>query len=275
MSKDMNLPQDFHFKKKFGQNFLKDTNLLRAIVVDAGVEEWDNVLEIGAGAGALTKEICAKATKGKVVAVEIDNTLRDFLTKKFEATTNLDFLFGDILRLEPKEIISKFGSQPFRVVANLPYYISSPIIFYLIESDFPIKSITVMLQKELVDRITATPGTKDYGALTVILSLYGKVQKARDVPRTMFTPAPNVDSAILRIDLTPTDLPVAKICKVVKACFAMRRKTLVNNITSNLGLTRDEANSVLNSISIPLDIRAEKLTREQYVDLTRALEPWL
>lgn len=268
----INLPNEFKFKKKFGQNFLKDTNLLRAIVADAKVQDNDNVLEIGAGAGALTTQICAVVTKGKVVSVEIDYTLREFLLTKFANTANIEFVFGDILRIPTEEIMAKFGGKPFKVVANLPYYISSPIIFYLIESGLPIQSITVMLQKELVDRITAIPGGKDYGALTVILSLYGRVTKTRDVPRQMFTPMPNVDSAILNIEIQPTSLPIISIAKVVKACFAMRRKTLVNNLIEGLKLSREEAYRVLTKLNLPLDIRAEKLDKNQFVALSQEIE---
>ena len=269
-----NIPEDFRFKKKFGQNFLKDTNLLRAIVSDAGVSGEDNVLEIGAGAGALTEQICA-ATSGKVVSVEVDNTLRDFLTDKFKDTKNLEFIFNDILKVPTSDIAGYFGGKPFRVVANLPYYISSPIIFYLIESGLNIKSITVMLQKELVDRITANPGGKEYGAISVVLSLYGKVKKTRDVPRQMFTPMPNVDSAILSIEIEPTTLPIAQISKVVKVCFAMRRKTLVNNLIEGFKMTRDQANQILEQCGLPLDIRAEKLDKEQYILLTQKLAQFI
>lgn len=266
------LPDDFRFKKKFGQNFLKDTNLLRAIAADAEVSEGDNVLEIGAGAGALTTELSrAAGESGKVLSIEIDNTLRDFLTQKF-AGTNVEFIFGDILKIPTEQIAEKFGGKPFKVVANLPYYISSPIIFYLIESGLNIESITVMLQKELVDRITASAGGKDYGAITVILGLYGTVKKCRDVPRQLFTPMPNVDSAILSIVFQPTDLPIREISRVVKASFAMRRKTLANNLMDAFSLSREDVNSILTDCGLPLDIRAEKLETEQFVRLSEKLK---
>ncbi len=266
------LPNDFRFKKKFGQNFIKDTNLLRAIVDDAGVLPGDNVLEIGAGAGALTQELANRVgASGKLVSVEIDNSLYDFLTQKF-VNKNVEFVFGDILKIPANLISQKFGGAPFRVVANLPYYISSPIIFYLIESGLPIESITVMLQKELVDRITATPGGRDYGAITVILGLYGSVRKCRDVSRQMFTPMPNVDSAILSIEFQPSDLPIRKISGVVKNCFAMRRKTLANNLMSAYSLSRETIEAVLNKCNLAPDVRAEKLNTEQFIALTYALD---
>ncbi len=271
-NKEKELPNEFRFKKKFGQNFLTDTNLLRAIaVVDAGVREGDMVLEIGAGAGALTTELSkASGRGGKVISVEIDKTLNDFLAQKFSGT-NVEFMFGDILKIPPQQIAAKFANKPFKVVANLPYYISTPIIFYLIESGLKIESITVMLQKELVDRITAKPGGKDYGAITVILGLYGQVKKCRDVPRKMFTPAPNVDSAILSIVFQDSDLQICEISRVVKTSFAMRRKTLANNLMEGFSLTRDEVNVILNKSGLPLDIRAEKLDEKQFVTLTQNL----
>ncbi len=268
---EKNLPDDFRFKKKFGQNFLKDTNLLRAIVCDAEVVDGDNVLEIGAGAGALTQEICAAVGTGKVVSVEIDNTLKEFLTEKFANVGCIEFVFGDILKISPAEIGAKFSGKPFKVVANLPYYISTPIIFYLIESGLPIQSITVMLQRELVDRITASAGTKDYGAITVILGLYGRMKKCRDVPRQLFTPMPNVDSAILSIVFEPTNLPVGEIIPVVKASFAHRRKTLANNLMDAYSLSREGVNDILSECGLPLDVRAEKLDKEQFVELARVV----
>ena len=263
--------ENFKFKKKFGQNFLSDVNLLKAIVSDAKVSENDNILEIGTGAGALTEQICAVATKGKVVSIEIDKTLIDFLTEKFKAQKNLELVFGDILKIDNKTIAEKFNNEPFRVVANLPYYISSPIIFYLIESELKVKSITIMLQKELVDRITASVGTKDYGALTVILNLYGKVKKTRNVPRTLFTPKPNVDSGVLNIELDPKVENIREVSKVVKACFMMRRKTLANNLTQNLGLNREQVQTILQEINLASDIRAERLSPQDFVKLTEKI----
>lgn len=263
--------ENFKFKKKFGQNFLSDVNLLKAIVSDAKVSENDNVLEIGTGAGALTEQICAVVTKGKVVSIEIDKTLIDFLTEKFKAQKNLELVFGDILKIDNKTIAEKFNNEPFRVVANLPYYISSPIIFYLIESELKVKSITIMLQKELVDRITASVGTKDYGALTVILNLYGKVKKTRNVPRTLFTPQPNVDSGVLNIELDPKVENIREVSKVVKACFMMRRKTLANNLMQNLGLNREQVQTILQEINLASDIRAERLSPQDFVKLTKKI----
>ena len=270
-----NILQNFKFKKKFGQNFLTDTNLLSAIVKDAKVQEDDCVLEIGTGAGALTEQICKACPKGKVISIEIDNTLKDYLTEKFNRTQNLEIIFGDILKIDKNIIKEKFNNKPFKVVANLPYYISSPIIFYLIESDFNLSGITVMLQKELVDRITAKPGGKDYGAISVVLGLYGNAKKTRDVPRQLFTPMPNVDSAILSIEIENKNLDIKNISKVTKMCFAMRRKTITNNLMQGLNLSRQETENIVKSCNIDVSIRAEKLSITDYVLLTKKLEDFL
>ena len=264
--------EKFNFKKKFGQNFLTDTNLLRAIVGDAGVGDQDNVLEIGAGAGALTTQL-AEATKGKIVSVEIDRELKPILESNLKKYPNVELVFGDILKIAPEEIGARFSDEPFRVVANLPYYISTPIIFYLIESGLKIKNITVMLQRELVDRIVATPNTKDYGGISVILGLYGKVTKTRDVPRTLFTPQPNVDSSILSIEIYPDRQEgIVEISKVVKICFSMRRKTLSNNLLHGLNKPRAEVDAVLQSCGITSSTRAESLPKEKFIELTTALK---
>lgn len=263
---------DFQFKKKFGQNFLTDTNLLRAICGDAGICENDNVLEIGPGAGALTSQI-AQSTKGKVLAVEIDTTLRPILEGNLSKYSNVEVMFCDILRVKKEEIASKFNNQPFRVVANLPYYISTPIIFYLIESGLLIKSITVMLQKELADRICAKAGTKDYGGISVVLGLYGKVQKTRDASRKLFNPQPNVDSSVVHIEIDQNQVQnITQISQVVKMCFAMRRKTLSNNLMQGLGVPRAEIDSILNEIGISPTARAESLEKESYILLTNKLQ---
>lgn len=264
--------ENFEFKKKYGQNFLKDSNLLRAIVNDAGVSENDNILEIGAGAGALTCFLVA-ATKKKVLSVEIDKSLEPILAENLAKYDNVELIFGDILKISPAEIAEKFAGEPFRVVANLPYYISTPIIFYLIESGLKIKSITVMLQKELADRISAKPNTKDYGGISVVLGLYGSVKKTRDVPRTLFTPQPNVDSAIISLEIDSQHASnIVEISKVVKICFAHRRKTLANNLMSGFNISREKANKILASCEILETARAETLEKNCFVRLTEILK---
>ncbi len=263
--------EKFNFKKKFGQNFLTDTNLLKAIVGDADVKGNENVLEIGAGAGTLTREL-AKSTSGKVLSVEIDKTLQPILNENLKGLSNVEVVFDDILKVKPAELCAKFDNKPFKVVANLPYYISTPIIFYLIENDLPIESITIMLQKELADRIVAKVGTKDYGGISVILGLYGEIKKTRDVPRTLFTPRPNVDSSIITILINHNRRnDIKDISKVVKSCFAMRRKTLANNIMQAFKISREQANEILESIKIEPNARAETLDKDKFVLLTQKI----
>lgn len=271
----MKQTNDFQFKKKFGQNFLTDTNLLHAICNDAGIEENDNVLEIGAGAGALTAQL-AKSTKGKILSIEIDKQLEPILKENLSQFNNIEILFADILKVDKKIISEKMENKPFRVVANLPYYISTPIIFYLIESDLPIKSITVMLQKELADRICASSGSKDYGGISVVLGLYGKVCKTRDVSRKLFTPQPNVDSSIIHIEIDKNlSCDIKQVSKVVKTCFAMRRKTLTNNLIQGFNLTRECAENILNSVNINPNSRAESLEKQKYIELTQKLKDYI
>lgn len=223
--------ENFVFKKKFGQNFISDKNLLGAICADAGVQKQDNVLEIGAGAGSLTQELSARAKK--VVAFEIDQTLRQPLEDLHLA--NVQFVFSDFMKFPAADVASLFDDQPFKVVANLPYYITTPIIFKLLENaaNLRIQSITIMVQKEVAQRVCADVGGKDYGVLSVATALYGTPKITRIIGRQMFFPVPNVDSALLHIvveEKFPT-LNKEKFMQFVKTCFSMRRKTLLNNLS--------------------------------------------
>lgn len=262
---------NFKFKQKFGQNFITDTNLLSAIVSDAKIKKDDCVLEIGPGAGTLTKEILT-ATSGKVVAVEIDKELEPVLQKNLQNYQNFELLMGDILKISPEEIKNRFESKAFKVVANLPYYISTPILFYLLENDFNIESITVMLQLELAKRLTAHKNTKDYGALTILLDYLGNVSIARKVPRTLFTPQPNVDSAIVRIELEKKyDIKYSDISPFVKKSFAMRRKTLENNIVSGYDFSREDVGAAILACGFQKSCRAEDLTSQDFITLYKQL----
>lgn len=262
---------NFEFKHKFGQNFITDTNLLKAIVADSNISD-DCVLEIGAGAGTLTKEICQK-TSEKVVAVEIDKKLKPILEQNLGNIKNLEIIFDDILKIPPQKLKEIFKNKPFKVVANLPYYISTPIIFYLLENNFNIKSITVMLQLEVAKRLTAQVGTKDYGALTILLNFLGEVFLTRKVPRTLFVPQPNVDSAIVRIELKEKDFGVSfeEFSPFVKACFAMRRKTLENNIISAFKISREQFKTTCLNLNINTNTRAENLNIFEFVSLFKEL----
>ena len=262
----------FMFKHKYGQNFLTDANLLKSIVNDANISEKDNVLEIGAGAGTLTRYILER-TKNKVVAVEIDKTLQPILEENLK-NSSVQLEFCDFLKIKPEQIKKWFNGEKFKVVANLPYYISTPILFYLIGNQLPVESITVMLQLELAQRLSAKPGTKDYGALTVLLSMISNVSLTRKVSKKLFFPEPKVDSAVVNINFNYNkfDVDFKLISKFIKNCFMMRRKTLINNIMNSYNITREEIKNIFNMLNINENARAENLTDVQFVELFNNLE---
>ena len=270
MSEKLNLPDGFSFKHSLGQNFITDKNLLNAIVSDAGVTEDDYVLEIGAGAGTLTEAIANKAKK--VIAVEIDKKLVPHLEQKF-AGSNVTIVEGDVLKLS-KEQLESYLPKPFRIVANLPYYITTPILFKFIEGGFNVKNITVMVQKELALRLAAKPSTKDYGGITVVLDYRGDVEYKRTVPRTVFNPRPNVDSAIIQFTPKADKYDVkdnAFTDRVIKSAFAMRRKTLVNNLCKEFELTREQAEQVLTECGLNIGVRGEALNTNEFIQLTKKI----
>jgi len=259
---------DFVFKKKFGQNFLKDENLLSVIVIDAQID-GKNVLEIGPGAGALTERLCKKAKR--VLCVEIDKTLEPILLEKLNGFSNVKLIFNDILKMDISQISEYFNGEPICVVANLPYYISTPILFWLIKSGLNILSVTVMLQREFAERICAQPNTKEYGSISVVLSLWGDVSITRDVSRKLFYPVPDVDSSVLHIDVKKHNYDILKISKVVKFCFAMRRKTLINNLMVGANLDRNSAEKIIEKLNFDKNIRAENLCIDDYINLANLL----
>lgn len=263
----------FRFKHSLGQNFLSDDQLLNSIVVDAFVKSNSNILEIGAGAGALTTKLCQKANDGHVFSVEIDQTLQPILQKKLKNFDNVNLIFGDILKLEPKQIVTEFQNEPFKVVANLPYYITTPILEYLLENDFKITDITVMVQLEVAKRLCAEVGTKDYGAITPILRLYGNSRITRVVDKTMFKPQPKVDSAVVHIEIDKNNTVDKKeVSSVIKKCFLMRRKTLQNNLMASFGLDKLEAQTKILNLGLPINVRAEELSLEQFVQLSNIIK---
>ena len=259
--------ENFTFSKKFGQNFIFDTNLLSAIVSDSNITKDDEVLEIGAGAGTLTK-IIAKNCK-KVVSYEIDTNLKDILSQNLVDTKNCQVVFADALKTPLEEIEANFLGD-YHIIANLPYYITTPLIFKFVES-CRVKSITVMVQKEVADRLVAKSG-KDYGIITVMLDFFGNVKITRNVSRKMFTPVPNVDSAVVNIQLEKNKFDVDKdsFSKVVHSAFAMRRKTILNNLSSGLNLSKDKVEQILKKANIQPFERAEKLSTQDYVNITLA-----
>lgn len=263
---------NFKFNKQFGQNFITDTNLLQAMVKDSGVDESDAVVEIGAGAGTLTRELAKSA--GKVLAFEIDRNLVPILGQTLKGLEDkVEVVFRDIQKVSDEELDELLEGRDYKVVANLPYYITTPIIMRLLERARRPKSITVMIQKEVGVRLTSTSTDGDYGVITLAIALEGKAKIMRDVPRYMFTPQPNVDSCIVRIDLDDTYAHVdkTKVKKVIKCAFAMRRKTLVNNLMSGLGASREDACKALGDMGLDERIRGEVLDIDQFIKLSELL----
>ncbi|MDD4291776.1 MAG: 16S rRNA (adenine(1518)-N(6)/adenine(1519)-N(6))-dimethyltransferase RsmA [Clostridia bacterium] len=264
---------NFTFKKQFGQNFITDANLLLAIVKDSGVTEADTVVEVGAGAGTLTAKLaeCAK----RVIAFEIDEKLRPVLQTTLEKQPNVEVHFEDILKVKPTWLKDIAGE--FRVVANLPYYITTPVIMYFFEGDFDVKSVTVMVQEEVARRLTASPGGKDYGAITVMTSLASDVTITRKVNRTVFVPQPNVDSAIVRFDMKSKyqQINVAQVRRLVKSAFGCRRKTLANNLSKDFGITKEQCAEILTSMSKKADVRGETLSVDEFVKLNSLLHAYM
>ena len=265
---------NFKFKHSLGQNFIKDEVLLNSILDDANVAEDSLVLEIGAGAGALTSKLCERAVKGKVVSVEIDKTLTPILNKKLAKFNNINLIFDDILKLNPSFIKQEFNNKPFKVVANLPYYITTPILEYLLNNDFLITDITVMVQLEVAQRLSADVGTKNYGAITAILNMYATTQITQVVDKKMFTPMPKVDSAILHIVLDKNyNIDKKYIAEVIKKCFLMRRKTLQNNLCSGFNLNKQQAQNIIeNDLKRDIKIRAEMLDLNDFIKLADILK---
>lgn len=269
--RDLIRAEGFRFDKSLGQNFVFDGNLLGAIAADAGVCKDDTVVEIGTGAGTLTAALAERA--GRVVSFEVDERLRDILSLSLQGRDNVEVVFRDVLRMKDCEIETLTGG-PFRVVANLPYCVTSPMIMRFVESALPVTGITVMVQKEVADRLCAAPATPDYAAITLAVRIFGDARVTRTVSRKMFMPPPNVDSAVVRIDraedrLVGENVPFVK--KLVRAGFAMRRKTLVNNLCSALSLPREKAEAAVVAAGFSPMVRGETLSLEDYVALAHSV----
>lgn len=258
----MYMNNEINFKKKFGQNFLTDGNLLSAIVDDSNITNQDVVVEVGAGAGALTEKICQKAKN--VYAFEIDTELEPILRNIESQNGNLKVIFDDFMNITPEQLEKMVGRQ-FAVIANLPYYITSPLITQFLTCGLNVKSLTVMVQLEVAQRIIAKPKTKEYGVLSVMVGLCGNCKITRKVGRKMFTPVPNVDSAIVHIDIQNIPENYLQIVEFVKKCFSCRRKTLLNNLSSHFDKTTIVAK--LNTIGVSASARAEELFPKEFVDL--------
>lgn len=265
----------FSFQKKFGQNFLVDSSILDKIMESAQVTKKDCVLEIGPGIGTMTQRLAEEA--GEVIAVEIDKNLIPVLQETLSAYDNVTVINADILKLDLNQIVEERGGKPVKVVANLPYYITTPIIMALFERKVPLQSVTIMVQKEVADRMRVGPGTKEYGALSLAVQYYAKPEIITKVPASCFMPKPNVDSTVIKLTRYE-NAPVkaedeAWLFAVIRACFNQRRKTLVNGLANaaSLGVDRKQVEDALAEMGLVATVRGETLTLEQFAELSNRL----
>ncbi len=267
---------NFNFQKKFGQNFLIDSHVLEKIIQAAGVTKDDFVLEIGPGIGTMTQYLCENARE--VVAVEIDKNLIPILEDTLSEYDNVSVINEDILKLDLKKLAEeKNNGKPIKVVANLPYYITTPIIMGLFESHVPVASITVMVQKEVADRMQVGPGTKDYGALSLAVQYYAKPEVATNVPPNCFIPRPNVGSAVIRLtthENPPVEVDDEKLMfRIIRASFNQRRKTLVNGLNNSpeISLSKEVIGEAIEELGVSPSIRGEALTLSQFAELSNII----
>lgn len=266
----------FTFQKKFGQNFLIDPHVLDKIIRSAEITPDDMVLEIGPGIGTMTQYLACAA--GKVVAVEIDRALIPILEETLEGYDNVRVINGDILKMDLAKLAEEEnGGRPVKVVANLPYYITTPIIMSLFEGQVPLKSITVMVQKEVADRMQAAPGSKDYGALSLAVQYYAKPYIAANVPQNCFIPRPRIGSAVIRLEryeAPPVEVKDEKLLfQVIRASFNQRRKTLANGLknSSELDFSKEEIEAAIEKLGKGPAVRGETLTLEEFAELSNRL----
>lgn len=276
--KDIRERYGFRLTKSLGQNFLTDKNIIDNIIEASNIGENDLVIEIGPGIGVITKEAAAKA--GSVIAVEIDKNLIPILQETLADETNVKIINRDILKTDLTAVIEEEKKnfpqmESVRIIGNLPYYITTPIIMKLLEDGVPADSITVMMQKEVADRIKAAPGNKERGALSVAVQYYCQVVKVTDVPKEVFVPAPKVDSTVLRLDIRkekPVELKDDKLFfKAVKSGFAQRRKTLLNSLASGTGLGKDKIGQILEGAGIDPGRRAETLDIDEFAKIANGM----
>ena len=267
---------NFSFQKKFGQNFLIDTHVLDKIIASAEITKDDMVLEIGPGIGTMTQYLACAA--GKVVAVEIDKTLIPILEDTLSEYDNVQIINQDVLKVNLAKLAEEEnGGKPIKVVANLPYYITTPIIMGLFENHVPLKSITVMVQKEVADRMQVGPGTKDYGALSLAVQYYAKPYIVANVPPNCFMPRPKVGSAVIRLERyeePPVQVTDEKLMfRIIRASFNQRRKTLVNGLKNSpeIQFTKEEIEAAIETLGKGASVRGEALTLEEFARLSNVL----
>lgn len=262
----------FAFQKRFGQNFLIDAHVLEKIVSAAGITKDDCILEIGPGIGTMTQYLAESA--GQVIAVEIDTNLLPILTDTLKDYSNIKVINQDILKVDINELVKEYNNgRPIKVVANLPYYITTPIIMGLFESNVPIDNITVMVQKEVADRMQVGPGSKDYGALSLAVQYYASPYIVANVPPNCFIPRPNVGSAVIRLTRyqePPVQVKDPKLMfKLIRASFNQRRKTLQNGLNNSpeISFSKEEITKAIESLGVSPSVRGEALSLEQFAQL--------
>ncbi|WP_113674479.1 16S rRNA (adenine(1518)-N(6)/adenine(1519)-N(6))-dimethyltransferase RsmA [Vallitalea guaymasensis] len=267
---------DFAFQKKFGQNFLIDFHVLNKIITSSNITKEDVVIEIGPGIGSLTQQLAENAKQ--VIAVEIDKKLIPILEDTLSDYNNITIINEDILKVDIVKLVEeKNDNKPIKVVANLPYYITTPIIMGLFESNVPVDSITVMVQKEVADRMKAKPGTKDYGALSLAVGYYSEPYIVANVPPNCFMPRPKIGSAVIKLTKhkqPPVDVEDAKLLfKIIRASFNQRRKTLINGLYNNLDgmFDKDQLKQAIENIGLKLNVRGETLSLEEFSNLANEL----
>ncbi len=277
--REIQAKHDLRLSKSLGQNFLADKNIIDGIIEQSHIGSEDHVIEIGPGIGVITRELCQ--TAGLVTAIEIDSRLMPVLSETLSGFDNVTVINQDILKTDLREIINSArlpnGEKPrsVKVIGNLPYYITSPIIMKLLEDKIPVESITIMMQKEVAERIAASPGSKTYGAITVAVAYYCKAVKIAQVPKDVFIPRPKVDSTVLRLDMRK-EPPVKLLDEEVffdciKAGFGQRRKTLLNSLSGKMGLDKETAALALNEADIDPVRRAETLSIEEFARLANSI----
>ena len=267
---------NFAFQKKFGQNFLIDTHVLDTLISEAGMTKEDTVLEVGPGIGTMTQRLSQAA--GQVIAVEIDTNLIPILKDTLQDCENVTVINEDILKLDICKLAEeKNQGKPIKVVANLPYYITTPIIMGLFESHVPIDSITIMVQKEVAERMQEGPGSKEYGALSLAVQYYAKPEIVVNVPPSCFMPQPKVGSAVIRLTRhsePPVTVKSEKLLfQVIRASFNQRRKTLANGLANYgaFGLPKEELQACIEELGVPVNIRGEALSLEQFAQLSNII----